>query len=762
MKEIYENHEWFVENHVLGNLNIESDEKLNKDNTLSEWINTQDEVKDKEVDNLLYRQCLEEKLRNISGDLLAGRTVLSHKSGKYKKLQNSIDAVLGILEKHNGEEWLEKEDKELLEEKIRLMKEAALPYMQGKIEQGALDKDAPVSLSKRYWGAYSIMQIPGKLPDNPGEEYGIYTPDKLEDGDKTYNSWDHKYKQNIRYLAKKQFYTYEKNLKELDKANELSSELSNELASELSKEEFDALMDFMEPDKILSYKNDGDLCQKYPKMRLKLELAMRANEKIQHMSEDQIQKYMLSWEETAKKNSLDAAKKAVERKGGTFSEKDKKIVQEKLDLFVRDKIKKYSTKEALIEKGDELEQVSRFVDLKMKVISNKLYVKRFHTNTFGKTLGVGDYEGLILRAKDQNEREFYKNLRDLREIERAGIKHERDPFEASLYKNINETLHRTVKTEFFGFKIGNKTIREANASKGMDGSDDPSMDFLRYGRSMKGRVGKIGLKFHSKHKSISLSGGLVFGQAKASSYVGTSYEIPGVSTTTDGEFSAVKARVKLKMGKGPVGATAGGSISAGYSYGAAKGGVGRFMDRDENGTESEVYGIGGKLGGAVSAFKGTFGGSLNIFGLKVGATVIGYGAGLAGEIGGGITTGGVKFSFAGALGLGAGISINVNWTGLIDNIRSLWRKSKLKKLIAKYKERKRMLNPESSNPQIGKGSADKKLESDADSITESDRESSIADDMSQVDTLTETKHPDSMDEKKNDGKNRIDRKLPHL
>lgn len=42
MKEIYENHEWFVENHVLGNLNIESDEKLNKDNTLSEWINSKE------------------------------------------------------------------------------------------------------------------------------------------------------------------------------------------------------------------------------------------------------------------------------------------------------------------------------------------------------------------------------------------------------------------------------------------------------------------------------------------------------------------------------------------------------------------------------------------------------------------------------------------------------------------------------------------------------------------------------------------------
>lgn len=117
-------------------------------------------------------------------------------------------------------------------------------------------------------------------------------------------------------------------------------------------------------------------------------------------------------------------------------------------------------------------------------------------------------------------------------------------------------------------------------------------------------------------------------------------------------FSVIKARVKLKTGKGPVEATAGGSISGGYSDGAVKGGVGRFIDRDENGRETEVIGIGGKVGGAISVFKGTVGASLNIWGIKVCALVVGYGAGLAGEIGGGIDTSGVKFSFAGALGLG--------------------------------------------------------------------------------------------------------------
>ena len=736
MKEVFEDHEWFVEHHVIGKLN-----KENLENALEHvQDNTHKVEKGKELSNLLYRQCLEEELKDISGDLLAGRGIFTHNSGKYIKLQESIDSVLKILEKHNGEEWLEPEDKELLEEKIHLMKEAAFPYMQTKIEQGALDKNAPASLSKRYWGAYAIMRIKAKIPDNPGAEYGILVPEKLDAGDKEYSDWAHRYKQNIRYLAKKQLYTYEKYVKELDKG-ELSGKTAGELSGKtvenplgksaggLMQEEFDALMDFMEPGKILSYKSDGDLCQKYPKLRLKLQQAIRANEKLQNMSEDEISEYLNSWKVSSRKKSLESAKKLVERKGHTFTDKDKKIVEEKLDLFIKDKIKKFSNIEALTEKGDELEQVARFFDLKMKVISNKLYVKRFHTNTFGKNLSVEDYERMVQNAKDQNEKGFYTALRDIRELEDAGIKHEKDPYEKTLYKNIDETLHRTVKTEFFGFKIGKKATKEANASRGMDGSDDPSMDFVRYGRSMKGRVGKIGLKLHTKHKSVSLSGGLVFGQAKAASYIGATYEIPGASTITDGEFSAVKGRVKLKVGKGPAEVTAGGSISAGYSYGAVKGGVGRFIDRDENGVESEVYGIGGKAGGALSVFKGTVGGALNIWGLKIGASVVGYGAGIAGEIGGGIDSGGIKFSFAGALGLGAGISININWSGLFSNIRNIWRKSKLKKLIAAYKERKKMLNPEISNPEIGKGSADKKPEADKDSDIESHRGESVEEDV---------------------------------
>ena len=727
MKEIYEDHEWFVEHHVIGQLNKEKSDSANVHEHAQD--NTHEFEKGKEVNNLLYRQWLEEELKDISGNLLAGRTVISHNSGKYKKLQDSINVVLEILENHNGEEWLEPEDKELLEEKIHLMKEAALPYMQLKIEQGALAKDAPAPLSKRYYGAYAVMKIQSKLPDNPGPEYGILAPEKLDDGDKEYNSWDHKYKQNIRYLAKKQLYAYEKNLKELNESEGLSGGtaeehtkgLSKELSKKLSTEEFDALMDLMEPSKILSYKHDGDLCQKYPKMRIKLEQAIRANEKLQNMSEDEISDYLLSWKVSARKKSLESAKKAVERKGHTFTEKDKKQVEEKLDLFIKDKIEKFSSKEALTEKGDELEQVARFVDLKMKVISNKLYVKRLHTNTIGRKYSVKEYEQKAQEAKNQNEKEFYTNLRDIRELEDAGIRHEKDPYETSLYKNINETLHRTVKTELFGFKIGKGSTKEANANRGMDGSDDPASDYVRYGRSMKGRVGKIGLKLHSKHKSISLSGGIVFGQAKAASYIGATYEIPGASALTDGEFSAVKGRFKLKAGKGPVEVTAGGSISAGYSYGSVKGGVGRFISKDENGVETEVYGIGGKAGGALSVFKGNIGGALNIWGLKVGVTVTGYGAGVAGEIGGGIDSSGIKFSFAGALGLGAGISINVNWSGLLSNIKNIWRKSKLKKLIAAYKERKKKLDPESSNPEIGKGSADKKPGADAESDIETTR-----------------------------------------
>ena len=70
------------------------------------------------MSDLLYRQSLEEKLNDILVDLNTGRGLFSNNSRKFIRLKKTIDAVLGFLESHNGEEWLEKKDKEELEDNV--------------------------------------------------------------------------------------------------------------------------------------------------------------------------------------------------------------------------------------------------------------------------------------------------------------------------------------------------------------------------------------------------------------------------------------------------------------------------------------------------------------------------------------------------------------------------------------------------------------------------------------------------------------------
>ena len=645
------------------------------------------------MSDLLYRQCLEEKLNSILVDLNAGRGIFSHSSGPFKKLKDSIDDVLAVLDKHSGEDWLEKNDRDELETKIHQMKMAAQPYLQYKLKQGALADGAPLNLRKRYRGAYYILKIPSKIPVNPGEEHGIITPSVLEKGDKKYNDWAHKYKQNISYLAKKQIYTYEKNITRHDR------EIPNN--GELTKEEFEALMDFMEPDKILTYKDDGDLCQKYPDLRFKLELAIRAKEKLINMNEEQIDLFMLNWATDAAGKSLAAAKKSRERKGQDFTEKEKRNVEEKIEFFINERVKAFRKKDTLIEKGDVLEQVARFVDLKLKVMTNKNYIQLFHTNSISKIYRVKDYERLIHKSEDENDKEFYKNLRDIRELEECGIQHVKENYEKTYYKEVDETLHKTIKREIGSIKIGKFSLKGAGAVNNAYGAKDSSstLNSIRFGKSMKARAGKLGLKLHTKHKTLSASGGLVFGQAKAGSSVGASYLEPGTDLLADGEFSTAKVRGKLKLDTKVVGAALKGSMSAGYSSAYAKGAIGSFVQKDENGNNQKVYGAYGKAGYTFSAYKGEIGGSLNILGVSFSVSLSGYGAGIGGDIGGGISSGGINFSFSGALGIGAGLAVNINWSGLYNNIKNKWRKSKLQKLIATYKKNKKNMKTEASNPE---------------------------------------------------------------
>ena len=148
--------------------------------------------------DLLYRQWLEQKLKEAISNLDTDRGLMSHSSQLYKNLRKTIDDVLEVLEKHNGEEWLEPEDKTELETKIGLMLEANKPYLEDKINKGGLAEGrVPTTLRRRCMGAFSISLLVPKIVDD-AEQYDI--PDNLRDPDDVeYTDRFHKYKQKVRY-----------------------------------------------------------------------------------------------------------------------------------------------------------------------------------------------------------------------------------------------------------------------------------------------------------------------------------------------------------------------------------------------------------------------------------------------------------------------------------------------------------------------------------------------------------------------------------
>ena len=397
------------------------------------------------MSEILYRRALEEKLKDLSGELKTGRETFTWNSELYKKLDKSISAVLKVLEEHSGEETLFEDVRKDLEEKIHQMKEAAGPY-----------------------------------------------------------------------------------------------------------------------------KNDPKLCQMYPELRLTLEKAVNASEKIKNMTEDEIASYMITWSASTLEKSLNSAKKAKERQGKKFTESDRKNIQDKQELLIRDKIEKYSNKSKLITKGDVLYQVSRFVDLKMKVISDKNYVSANHTNMLGMELSASGYDELAKKETDPAKIRYYNNLRDLRELEGAGIRHNKPVtgIDGAIYKKVDETLNRTVKREFLGFRVGKPGFKGVGICNSDYGAKDSSStaNTISVGQDSKLRVGKIGIKFHSKHKSLQLSSGVAFGQVKSSTILGASLNGSGINMVLLSEASAVRGRIKASA-KGKYGSASAGGNKCGLCYG---------------------------------------------------------------------------------------------------------------------------------------------------------------------------------------------------
>ena len=497
------------------------------------------------MSELLYRESLREKLLDLSGELRTGRDAFTISSELYKKLNGSIQDVIRILEEHEGEERLSEPVRAELEEKIRIMKANAAPYRDSKFGQGALADPSLATASEaerirvtraRFNAANDLLKIDSRIPRDPGAETGIIAPDRLEPGDRPETNWRLKWKQNVRYLAKKQIASYERRSSAVHPS------------ARLEQEEFDALMDFTVQGNALVYKDDAKLCQKYPKLRLNLDKALIGSAKLHAMTDRELGQYMERWAENALEKAVSNAEKEKRRKGQAFTEKDREKVRQLQEIRIRDQMKKFGTVNKLISAGDVLEQQARFLDLKMKVISEKNYVRYPHTNTLGRTCSVSDYEALARNSRDAKEKQFYQNLRDLRELEDAGIRHlsPASGIDTALYRKVDESVHKTVKRDFLSFRVKESSLNAFSDNSQYGATKDSANNKLMLSKDAKLRMGKIGLKLHSKHKSLQLSGGLAFGQVKTSAAIGANLNSGGAEASLSAEAAAVRARIKAQ------------------------------------------------------------------------------------------------------------------------------------------------------------------------------------------------------------------------
>ncbi len=95
----------------------------------------------------------------------------------------------------------------------------------------------------------------------------------------------------------------------------------------------------------------------------------------------------------------------------------------------------------------------------------------------------------------------------------------------------------------------------------------------------------------------------------------------------------------------------------------AKGGVGVLQIENEDGSYSSEFGVQGEAGAEAYIAEGTISGGYEIFGIEFEVGVTGKAGGAGATAGGSITTGGISGEVGAGLGLGAEVSVSVDWSG---------------------------------------------------------------------------------------------------
>ena len=149
----------------------------------------------------------------------------------------------------------------------------------------------------------------------------------------------------------------------------------------------------------------------------------------------------------------------------------------------------------------------------------------------------------------------------------------------------------------------------------------------------------------------------------------------GCTLFSDGELSPqITAKVKagVNAAEGSFSTTTGndninyhasghGKVLSAEASGEAS--LGKIVSTDASGNQTVSYGVKAEAGAEAYLAQGEISGGFSLFGVKVDLGLGGKAGGAGVKAGGSITTNGVEGSIGAGLGLGADISLKIDWSG---------------------------------------------------------------------------------------------------
>lgn len=158
------------------------------------------------------------------------------------------------------------------------------------------------------------------------------------------------------------------------------------------------------------------------------------------------------------------------------------------------------------------------------------------------------------------------------------------------------------------------------------------------------------------------------GEVAASGSIGASlfdkdgHLSPSLQADLSGKASVLSGEVSTKVGTDDLNYSMNASGEVLSAEAEAHAGIGEITVHNPDGSTSKEYGVSANVAAGVHVAKGSASGCMEIFGIKIGASVAGdIGAGVS--AGGSVTSGSASFNVGAALGLGLEVGVNIDWSG---------------------------------------------------------------------------------------------------